>query len=761
MPNHQTHFSTGNPLRNPRRQLATLLTLSLIITTLAFAPQAQAQETNPPPASSATSSQSTATTQTEPTSTTVVPPSSTTSTPSPTTTSSPTTTIPSKGTTTTLPISAQSSSSARIPQNQVLNYELCEDKGSVPTVIGQRFTFANREFDYRGDLPHGLSFGSSNAEISGTPAEIGSFDIYAWVLIGSATSSEYPITINVTRSESVDADHSIIGNETLDYRLPNPGSCVNDFTMTSHTIDLTANDWITVVPAIDSKGSGKKLVGIVPDVSVDTRLEFSVTGYKRITVGPSSQTRDIPFTYNVVIKIEKDIAPALSIIQPITLNTGIFDLTIPGAQANGSIDYTLSIIGPNEPGINSSNFQMDLLSSSAGYATISGYSTVTRGWSAYTYTATDEDGDNDSSTVFIRVVDPVKFRNTSQTDYSYSVGDNVNEYLPLAIGGASPHTYSLTQIDSNGLPLSGLPEGFLFDRSLVKISGTPTSVISSASFTLTVQDSSTVNIITSDGIVLSNQGKTKKLAINIEVALDLLESDHGRLFTAKVGSHFEHTFFNIGSDPTNYLSYTHSTLPLGLYISPITRSGSLVDNYELVLAGYPSAPSASSSYTLTLTHSSGNTETITFYISVLPNLISITTDDTPSQFDPRIGGICSANKPDIAFVTNNTTYHFTNGYYSNWELPLASIGTGSVTFRIGNNPVPGYSLVFTYGLQLQTISRLDETDTLVHIPVLFGAPTTVRSRDVYICIEVLNGGVVADRVPINLINNTPADQRSS
>ena len=149
-------------------------------------------------------------------------------------------------------------------------------------------------------------------------------------------------------------------------------------------------------------------------------------------------------------------------------NQQITDLVLPAATGGtGSITYSIS---PSLPGG---------LSFAASTRTLSGTPTSSQTAQTYTYTATDANGATASQTFNITV-------NTAMTlgtipailPYTQNY-QKPNDVLPVATGGTTPITYSLSP---------ALPTGLSFTASTRTISGTPTGTMDLTQYTYTATD---------------------------------------------------------------------------------------------------------------------------------------------------------------------------------------------------------------------------------------------------------------------------------
>ena len=163
-------------------------------------------------------------------------------------------------------------------------------------------------------------------------------------------------------------------------------------------------------------------------------------------------------------------------VTPVTLVT----LTLPAATGGEvGLTYTLTPTRsdgqPDLPG--GLSYSPPTNTTTGGV--IAGRPAAAKGWTTYTLTATDGDGDEDMLTFALRSTDAQPSFSLTPDDRVYAVGWAVNESLPAATGGDGSLRYALTP---------ALPAGLLFDRTTRVIGGTPTRVTAVRTYTLTSTD---------------------------------------------------------------------------------------------------------------------------------------------------------------------------------------------------------------------------------------------------------------------------------
>lgn len=592
---------------------------------------------------------------------------------------------------------------------------MCTDRGLIRTYVHDLFPAAGR-FSAEG-LPRNLSLvdrmedGNRILGIEGTPRQSGNFTVYISTILGS-TTLRYPIRINVTQPA---VTRTVIGGEELDYTTETPGDCISNFNITGSTFKPTENTWITKTNVVDRQYTYHRFTGTAPNVTQETTIEFVVSGRDGFNV-----YHQIPINFIIQVDSQPNPFPPTGLI---AVDVGAFVYRLPKTTGgNGPLTYTTNI----------ANVQPHVyLSTLDNIPYLYGYTSRPVDWKDFKLYATDINNDQVFIDLKFRSVNPLRFRRTSALNFDYNIGETVEEYFDLAIGGLSPITYTLEGV---------LPNGLTLDSELVILEGEPTSRYDGAHF-LVATDSRGISV-------------SRKIIITVD--FDLFADEDEGPFTARIGQRFEHSFFTI--DNGDFLTLTASTLPQGMYIAPKANLAESDQDYELVLAGYPKYTSSATSYTVTLTDTTGGTDTVTFELTVLSNPNSHPTTTTSSRFVDNTGPAITTGIACGPFDYDNHTYTFINGYYSEWELPAATPGTGEIRFRfLVSDLYTGFSTTLTYGLTMNTITRTNADGTRVYVPVVYGYPTTRPTREVYHCLEVLNDNVVTDRIQIRIENYRLSD----
>ena len=224
--------------------------------------------------------------------------------------------------------------------------------------------------------------------------------------------------------------------------------------------------------------------------------------------------------------------------------------------------------------------------------TLSGTPTAASAATVYTYTVTDAANASASEPLFSIEVQASAIELSDA--YTYEVGKAIESLvLPLVTGGTPPLTYSLSP---------ELPAGLTFDPATRTLAGTPTAVSAATVYTYTVTDAANAS------------GSQPLFSIEVQGSTIGPPSDQ----TYQVGWAIEPLVLPLVTGGTPPLTYSLSPeLPAGLTYDPDTRT----------LAGTPTAVSAATVYTYTVTDAANASGSQLFTLEVVlppldaPNLL--------------------------------------------------------------------------------------------------------------------------------------------
>ena len=208
-----------------------------------------------------------------------------------------------------------------------------------------------------------------------------------------------------------------------------------------------------------------------PEVPGITVLTFRLT----VTAGGASASDTVDIRVNNVAHSDTDTVPTFGDAtipdQAWTRNTAISVLILPTATGgDGELAYSLSPALPAG------------VARAADTREVAGTPTVAMDETVYTWTATDEDGDEATLAFRISVAEdrgPAFDPDTFAAQVYVRGREVAPVVLPAATGGDGALAYRLTP---------ELPAGLSFDETLRTISGTPTAAADEARYTLTATD---------------------------------------------------------------------------------------------------------------------------------------------------------------------------------------------------------------------------------------------------------------------------------
>ena len=270
------------------------------------------------------------------------------------------------------------------------------------------------------------------------------------------------------------------------------------------------------------------------------------------------------------ITVEADTSPALGKTGDETLVKGV------------AVDIDLQVTGGNAPVECSVTPTLPAGVALDGSAcTLSGTPTAVQAGAAYTFTATDADGDTAT----------LSFRITVEADRSPAFGKTGDETFAQDVavavdlqvtGGNAPVECSVTPT---------LPAGVALDGSACTLSGTPTAVQAETAYTFTATDA---------------DDDTATLSFRITV-----EADTSPAF-GKTG---DETFAQDVAVAVD-LQVTGGNAPVECSVTPPLPAGVALDASACTLSGTPTAVQPGAAYTFTATDADGDTATLSFTITV-------------------------------------------------------------------------------------------------------------------------------------------------
>jgi hypothetical protein len=398
------------------------------------------------------------------------------------------------------------------------------------------------------NLPSGLGINGTTCVISGTPTVVQTASIYTVTASnsGGSTTATISIAVNIAPPSSLSysgSPYTFTQNVAISPRTPTFSGSVNS---------------CTTNPALPT---GLGINGTTCVISGTPTVVQSATNYTVTATNSSGST-------TASISITVNIAPPSSLSYTgspytFTQNTAISART---PTFSGSVNTcTTNPALPTGLGINGTT------------CVISGTPTVVQTATNYTVTATNSSGSTTASISITVNIAPPSSLSYSGSPFTFTQNVAISAQTPTFSG-------SVTTCTSNPT----LPSGLGINGTTCLISGTPTVLQSSTSYTITASNSSGSTTV------------TISIAVNIAPPSSLSYS--GSPFTLLQG-------LTINSQ-TPSITGTISSCS----ISPALQSGLLLSN-TCVLSGTPSAILSSTNYTVTATNASGST-TASISISV-------------------------------------------------------------------------------------------------------------------------------------------------
>ncbi|MDF5691499.1 putative Ig domain-containing protein [Aquirufa aurantiipilula] len=474
--------------------------------------------------------------------------------------------------------------------------------GSTITNLNPTVTGTVTSYSISPGLPTGLSFNTTTGVISGTPTVTSPATDYT-VTATNGTGSTTAV-VNITVNATLAAPTS------LSYNTPNvytTGTTITDLnpsvvgTVTSYSIS-------TPLPTGLTFNTTTGVISGTPTVT-SPATDYTVTA----TNATGSTTAVVRITVNAAL-----VAPsALSYNTP---NVYVVGTTITSLNPTVTGTVTGYTITPTLP----SGLIINPIT-----GVISGTPTVTSPATIYTVTASNGAGST-TADLSIRVNAAAPTGLTYQTPNVYKVGTAITSLDPSITG----------TVDSYALTTGTLPAGLSFSTVNGKITGTPTTVTSLTSFTVTATNVS--------GNTVSN---TFTITVN---PADPSGLTYPTPNTYIVGTAITSLDPTVTGTVTSY-ALTTGTLPAGLSFSTVNGK----------ITGTPSAVTALTSFTVTATNVSGSTVSNTFTITVNSGLPTDTDGDGVSDAQEAIDGTnpndgCSYNPASQIFANTTLTWKNTD-----------------------------------------------------------------------------------------------------
>jgi hypothetical protein len=464
-------------------------------------------------------------------------------------------------------------------------------------------------------LPTGMSISSSTGAISGTPSATlaaTSFTVTVTDTNGATASNSFTLTVNsaVTATQAIPTETLTQNHATTGFTPVTGGGGTGSL---SYTVSPTLPTGLSI-----SSSTGA-ISGTPTATAVATTYTVTVTD-----INGATASNTFVLIVNSAVTATQSISSAI-----LTQNFAVTSFT-PITSGGGTAPRTYGVSPTLPAGLT--------LSSTSG--AITGTPTATLAATPFTVTVTDANGATASNTFSLTVNGAVT---ATQAIASKTLTQNhaATSFTPITGGGGvGTLAYSISPT---------LPTGLSFDTSTGAVTGTPTATLGATTFTVTVTDANSATASNTFSLTI-NSAVTATQAV---ASATLTANAAATSFTPVTGGG--------GAPPLSYA--VSPTLPAGL--SMASGSGAIT--------GTPTALSAATTYTVTVTDANGGAATNTFALTV--NAPALTTTQA----------VASAN-----VVANSPITPF---------IPVtASGGFGTVTFALSGATLPnGLSFSTTTG----------------------------------------------------------------
>ena len=475
-------------------------------------------------------------------------------------------------------------------------------------------------------LPAGLTFSTTDGTISGTPTELSTATTYTVTATntGGSDTATVTITVNAVAPSSLDYDPDtfVLSNGTA---MTSVTPTVNGGDITSWTISATLPAGLTFSTA-DGTISGTP-------TELSTATTYTITA----TNTGGSDTATVTITVNDVGPNGLDYDP-----DSFTLTNGTAMTSVTPTINGGAI--TSWSISPSLPAG---------LTFSTTDGTISGTPMALSTLTTYTVTATNSGG-SDTATVNVTVnaVIPSGLDYSPDT-FTLTNGTAMTSVTPTVNGGAiTSWTISAT-----------LPAGLTFSTTDGTISGTPTELSTSTTYTVTATN--------------SGGSDTANVTITVNAVIPSGLDYDPDSFTLTNGTAMTSVTPSVSGGAITSWSISPS-LPNGLTFS--TTDGTI--------SGTPTALSTNTTYTVTATNSGGSdTATVNITVNAVipsgldydPDSFTLTNGTAMTSVTPTVNGGAATSWTISATLPAGLTFSTTDGTISGTPTELSTATTYTIT----------------------------------------------------------------------------------
>ena len=500
-------------------------------------------------------------------------------------------------------------------------------------------------------LPTGLSIDTSTGAISGTPSVVSSSASYT--ITGSNTGGSTTATVSITVND--------IAPSSLTYS-PNSFTLTKDTAMTTVT-PTSSGGTITTWSVSPSLPAGLALDSSTGAIS---GTPTAITSSASYTITASNTGGSTTASVTIIVN---DAAPVIAYSpNSLTLTKGTTMTTATPTSSGGAV--TSWSVSPSLP----SGLSLDTATGA-----ISGTPTAITSSATYTVTASNTGGSTTADvTIVVNDVAPSSLTFTPNS-FTLTKGTAMTTVTPSASGGPVT-TWSVSP---------SLPAGLSLDSSTGAISGTPTAITSSASYTITASNTggsttASVTIVVNDIAPSSITYSPSSLSLVKNTAMTALTPTSG------------------GGAVTSWS------------VSPSLPSGLSIDSSTGAISGTPSTTSSSATYTVTASNTGGSaTATVTIIvndeapsISYSPSSLTLTKGSAMSTVTPGNSGGAVVSWSISATLPTGLSFNTSTGAISGTPTVISSStsytvtatnlgGSGTATVTIQVNDIAPSSITYT------------------------------------------------------------------